>query len=459
MDRNSRERESRERGYTARKDGGWVPVLRKKSQSFTVRNHGRKEGLVSIFVDDLPDPMGPAELQRMFAKFGVVMDVFSQERGARRGEVVEIEEDTAKNARFDVGKVKVYTRNMSVINQEMNLMVGVKLFVIRIAEEQAVFICNSDFGCGRIRHGKDVEASQPSVMAKMTMKWRGLETPPHRGRGHELIHNEEDRAAIQLPEASSQARAGHDFFLDYGPNCASGPIYEQRVGFSGPRDPSGDVRKFVVGKFDRAAHHKSDSEIDDGFTLDNITSTAPELHGKRARADGRTDRSSGGSSGQRELEGAVNAASGRDMNDCGLHEQEESTRLIGWTGPFSAGVSRGSLRLPYTVKVTSRGDSTTFSIRDSADLVAGEEGSRCGCECILIRGVVSGAFFINYTRNVVPRFLAIRLDFYAVRSGIVLDIGVHAFSFLCYGIRLKFGVSCRFMTLMRMLGTLKDPKA
>ncbi|GAB2299813.1 hypothetical protein Dimus_033866 [Dionaea muscipula] len=61
------------------------------------------------------------------------------------GEVIQIEEDTVKAARFDVGKIKIFTNSTLAINHQMHLVVGFKSFVIRVAEEQAVFICNSDF--------------------------------------------------------------------------------------------------------------------------------------------------------------------------------------------------------------------------------------------------------------------------------------------------------------------------
>ncbi|GAB2302025.1 hypothetical protein Dimus_036050 [Dionaea muscipula] len=60
------------------------------------------------------------------------------------GGVVQVKEDTTKCARVDIGKIMIFTHHMSVINQKMRLMVGETLFDIRVAEEQAVFIHNSD---------------------------------------------------------------------------------------------------------------------------------------------------------------------------------------------------------------------------------------------------------------------------------------------------------------------------
>ncbi|GAB2285441.1 hypothetical protein Dimus_019892 [Dionaea muscipula] len=71
------------------------------------------------------------------------------------GEVIQIEEDTVKSARFDVGEVKIFTTHSLGINNQMKLMVGLLSFNIRVAEEQATFICNSDFQCQCICHSLD----------------------------------------------------------------------------------------------------------------------------------------------------------------------------------------------------------------------------------------------------------------------------------------------------------------
>ncbi|GAB2284181.1 hypothetical protein Dimus_018648 [Dionaea muscipula] len=76
-------------------------------------------------------------------------DTFIRRMGNKQhwGEVLQIEEDTAKVTRLDVEKVKIFTFNPLAINHQMNLVVGSLSFVIRVAEEQVVFICNSDFHC------------------------------------------------------------------------------------------------------------------------------------------------------------------------------------------------------------------------------------------------------------------------------------------------------------------------
>ncbi|GAB2285716.1 hypothetical protein Dimus_039720 [Dionaea muscipula] len=78
------------------------------------------------------------------------------------GKVLQIEDDTAKCIRCDIGKIKVFTQFPSVINQQLNLQVGALNYRMRVSEEQAIFICSSDFRCGRVCHGGRV-GEQSSV--------------------------------------------------------------------------------------------------------------------------------------------------------------------------------------------------------------------------------------------------------------------------------------------------------
>ncbi|GAB2273295.1 Serine arginine-rich splicing factor 2 [Dionaea muscipula] len=87
----------------------------------------------------------------------MVMNGIEKKKVVPMGDTVQLDEDTAKSARFDVGKAKVFTHHMSVINQEMTLEAGKKLFNIRIVEEQVVFICNTDFRCGCACHAREDE--------------------------------------------------------------------------------------------------------------------------------------------------------------------------------------------------------------------------------------------------------------------------------------------------------------
>ncbi|GAB2284020.1 hypothetical protein Dimus_018503 [Dionaea muscipula] len=53
------------------------------------------------------------------------------------------------------GEVKIYTTHALSINHQMNLVVGLVSFNIRVAEEQAIFISNSDFKCQCLCHKLD----------------------------------------------------------------------------------------------------------------------------------------------------------------------------------------------------------------------------------------------------------------------------------------------------------------
>ncbi|XP_028057424.1 uncharacterized protein LOC114261350 [Camellia sinensis] len=55
--------------------GGWKPVLRKRWRGGAQRA-SIMSGLVTIFVDDIPEMMSPQGLFKLFSKFGVVKDVF-----------------------------------------------------------------------------------------------------------------------------------------------------------------------------------------------------------------------------------------------------------------------------------------------------------------------------------------------------------------------------------------------
>ncbi|GAB2271388.1 hypothetical protein Dimus_006227, partial [Dionaea muscipula] len=84
--------------------------------------------------------------------------------GQHWGEVVQVEEDTLKCTRCDISKIKIISSSPSVINQQMKLVVGWKSFIIRVAEEQATFICNSDFTCGCLCHrGEDEQSRSDST--------------------------------------------------------------------------------------------------------------------------------------------------------------------------------------------------------------------------------------------------------------------------------------------------------
>ncbi|KAI8528318.1 hypothetical protein RHMOL_Rhmol12G0140900 [Rhododendron molle] len=78
-----RESESEKRGEAANSfDGGWIPVIRKH------RNHGTSKegnrGIVTLFVDNIPDHKDQFWLQRTFNKYGVVKDAFIPRKRSKR---------------------------------------------------------------------------------------------------------------------------------------------------------------------------------------------------------------------------------------------------------------------------------------------------------------------------------------------------------------------------------------
>ncbi|GAB2270782.1 hypothetical protein Dimus_005649 [Dionaea muscipula] len=254
------------------------------------------------------------------------------------GDVVQIEEDTAKSARFDVGKVKVFTREMSTINQVMHLMVGSKLYFIRVAEEQAVFICNSDFRCGCICHGKEEEETPPPLpreddddvagvgdailSAEEDIDSRsfiaesqevgeenrvGDGSAPGAGfedsRGYALNYIEEDNTATH----SLETYLGLDrIHIDRAPRSLGEEDFRgssldlEPSGFGGlesmgPKDPSGESQNPTVEPVNKSRLSGEMVFKPDGINLEvvlvgdstlmNTTATMPELQGRRSRED------------------------------------------------------------------------------------------------------------------------------------------------------------------------------
>lgn len=57
-----------------RVSGGWNPVLRRRKEGSNIGV--QNDGLFTIFVDNIPESMGPKSLYILFNKFGSVKDVF-----------------------------------------------------------------------------------------------------------------------------------------------------------------------------------------------------------------------------------------------------------------------------------------------------------------------------------------------------------------------------------------------
>ncbi|GAB2295402.1 hypothetical protein Dimus_029573 [Dionaea muscipula] len=140
--------------------------------------------------------------------------------GKHWGEVVQIDEDTAKGARFDVGKVKVFTQMMSAINQMMHLMVGSKLYPIRVSEEQAVFICNSDFRCECTCYGKEDKETPSQLLSDE-------DDDVAEGGDVSLLDSEDMVSRSFIAETRE---AGEEIIV--GDRLALGEVFEEPEGYS-----------------------------------------------------------------------------------------------------------------------------------------------------------------------------------------------------------------------------------
>ncbi|GAB2274971.1 hypothetical protein Dimus_009739 [Dionaea muscipula] len=177
---------------------GWLH----RSAVAVLANHRSTEFMLESFMENSAARLsnGPQSLSAVLGeRFGYLATESLCTYGILVHSAALIDEDTAKGARFDVDKVKISTHHISVINQEMKLLVGAKSFVIKIAEEQSVFICNTDFRCSCICHGKEDNESFTSSKNDDDREFERAGSDAisgHEGarykdfRGPEAIHNE-----------------------------------------------------------------------------------------------------------------------------------------------------------------------------------------------------------------------------------------------------------------------------
>ncbi|KAL7235272.1 hypothetical protein ACSBR1_018715 [Camellia fascicularis] len=61
-----------------KQDGSWIPVVKQRGRHTNQvgLKEGRREGMYTLFVDNLPESMDPRSMYALFLKFGVVKDVF-----------------------------------------------------------------------------------------------------------------------------------------------------------------------------------------------------------------------------------------------------------------------------------------------------------------------------------------------------------------------------------------------
>ncbi|GAB2281176.1 hypothetical protein Dimus_015779 [Dionaea muscipula] len=232
---------------SARNPGGWILVFNRRFLRSNTMIRGRGGRLITLFVEDIPDSMDYVEMNKLFAKFGVVRDVYfpkkrsmsdkrfgflrydcsvTAEIAIQKTDGVWMQDKELKvkfadlhkhqgglwqrkdnnvtkhhsteylldlfaakgnflvrrmgnrKTEFSFGRevwlscygVPVHAWNVSTfcrigrywgeVVQKMRIMDGSIPFDIRVAEEQALFICNSDFRCGCTCHGWEDEQLQ-----------------------------------------------------------------------------------------------------------------------------------------------------------------------------------------------------------------------------------------------------------------------------------------------------------
>ncbi|GAB2297113.1 hypothetical protein Dimus_031212 [Dionaea muscipula] len=187
---------------------------------------GKHSRMIDSYADVVRKGTNHRSTDYLLASF---MDVAEGNFIVKRMGNKKVDEDTANCARVDIGKIKVITHCMEAINHKMRLMVGVIQYIIRIAEEQVVFICNSDFRCECTCHDREDEQTHFS----------------------EAVEEDDDEAGIEdnrsLVDGSNDSRS----FIDETPidSCehgeGTGDEFLQRPGYeeSGVHDMTADVVK------------------------------------------------------------------------------------------------------------------------------------------------------------------------------------------------------------------------
>ncbi|GAB2299977.1 hypothetical protein Dimus_034023 [Dionaea muscipula] len=141
-----------------------------------------------------------------------------------------VEEDTAKYARVDMGKIKIFTHHMAAINQVMRLLVGSIPFDIRVVEDQVVFICNSDFRCGCLCHVREDEHTLSTNAEEDDDDVAGMEVDQPLEDDSSIsvsvgADSQIDSCAPRDGIAIGNANAGGDNLLEPLPVTGPGPIW------------------------------------------------------------------------------------------------------------------------------------------------------------------------------------------------------------------------------------------
>ncbi|KAL7170339.1 hypothetical protein ACSBR2_035245 [Camellia fascicularis] len=108
-----------------RKQGGRIPVVKQRGyhMNHRMRYEGRRSGLFTLFVDNLPESMNPSKMHDLFIKFGVVKDVFIPNKRRK-----------SSNTRFGFVRYDCSIA-VRVVEQKVNgLWVDDKSLAVKIAE-------------------------------------------------------------------------------------------------------------------------------------------------------------------------------------------------------------------------------------------------------------------------------------------------------------------------------------
>ncbi|KAL7166889.1 hypothetical protein ACSBR2_037537 [Camellia fascicularis] len=108
-----------------REQGGWIPILKQRGRSRNqgVRIDGRRSGLFTLFVDNIPEAMNPRGLHELFTKFGVVRDVFIPQKRRR-----------SSNTRFGFVRFDCHVAANVATQKTNGLWVDDRKLTVKIAE-------------------------------------------------------------------------------------------------------------------------------------------------------------------------------------------------------------------------------------------------------------------------------------------------------------------------------------
>ncbi|KAL7251620.1 hypothetical protein ACSBR1_013462 [Camellia fascicularis] len=102
-------------------NGGWIPVVNQWRGGGT-RGKIARIGLFTMFVDNLPRSMNATSLFKLFAKFGIVPDVF-----------IPFKRRKTTNSRFDFVRYDCHVASDIAIQKANGLLVDDKVLEVKYA--------------------------------------------------------------------------------------------------------------------------------------------------------------------------------------------------------------------------------------------------------------------------------------------------------------------------------------